>query len=242
MTPATRVILLLSLFYVAVPALAQEIDFPELTGRVVDEADILDAGTERRLTALLKAHEDATTNQVVVVTLASLRGRTIEELGYRLGRHWAIGQEGKDNGVLLVVAPNEREVRIEVGYGLEGALTDATSRLIIENAILPAFRDGRLADGVEAGTQAILDVLGGGKPPGAAPSDAFPSVFGDSIFYILFLCIAFFVLGAPFLPLVLGGRHGGTWTSGGGWSGGGGGSGFSGGGGGFGGGGASGSW
>ncbi|SFT94834.1 TPM domain-containing protein [Halomonas saccharevitans] len=97
---------------------ARQLDFPELTGRVVDRADLLDQATESRLSVQLAAHEEATTEQLVVATLPDLQGVTIEEYGYQLGRHWGIGQEEKDNGALLIVAPKERKVRIEVGYGL----------------------------------------------------------------------------------------------------------------------------
>jgi uncharacterized protein len=136
--------------------------FPALSGRVVDEAGLLTAAEIGSLTDILAAHEQATTNQVVVVTLPSLQGTSIEDYGYQLGRHWGIGQKGKDNGALLIVAPNERKVRIEVGYGLEGELTDAASKLIIENIIVPAFKSGQFGPGIVAGTGAILKVLGGG--------------------------------------------------------------------------------
>src|SRR5579862_2174307 len=132
--------LLLLLLILASPALASGPKFPPLTGRVVDDAGVLDASTQSRLTDMLAAHERATGEQVVVVTLASLQGFSIEDFGYQLGRYWGIGQRGKNNGVLLIVAPKERKVRIEVGYGLEGTLTDATSRWIIENDILPSFK------------------------------------------------------------------------------------------------------
>ena len=100
--------------------------FPTLSGRVVDEANILDASTRAALTEKLAALEAKTTDQLVVVTLKSLQGTSIEDFGYQLGRHWKVGQQGKNNGVLLIVAPSERKVRIEVGYGLEGTLTDAS--------------------------------------------------------------------------------------------------------------------
>ena len=119
-------------------------DFPELTGRVVDRADMLPAKVERRLSQMLEAHEQSTTEQVVVVTLPNLQGYAIEDFGYQLGRHWGIGQEGEDNGALLLVAKDERRIRIEVGYGLEGRLTDATSATIINQIITPAFRQGIL--------------------------------------------------------------------------------------------------
>src|ERR1700730_8780667 len=110
--------------------------FPALSSRVVDEAGLLSAAERERLTAQLAAHEHATGQQVVVVTLRSLQGMPIEDFGYRLGRAWGIGEKGKNTGALLVVAPSERAVRIEVGYGLEGLLTDALSRSIIERDIL----------------------------------------------------------------------------------------------------------
>jgi uncharacterized protein len=97
----------------------------------------------------------------VVVTLKSLQGTSIEDFGVELGRHWRIGQKDKNNGALLIVAPNERKVRIEVGYGLEGALTDAVSRLIIENAITPRFRAGDFAGGITRGVDDIISVLTG---------------------------------------------------------------------------------
>ena len=104
---------------------------PALTGRVVDQAGILSPAVKAELETALAAHENNTTNQVVVVTLESLNGANIEEYSLELGRRWGIGQKGKDNGVLLVVAPNDKQIRIEVGYGLEGILTDALSGNII---------------------------------------------------------------------------------------------------------------
>jgi uncharacterized protein len=139
--------------------------FPPLTGRVVDRAGLLSPEQVEALTDKLAAYEAATSNQVVVVTVDDLQGYTIEDYGYQLGRHWGIGQEGKDNGVLLIVAPEERKVRIEVGYGLEGTLTDALSKIIIEREIIPRFKRGDMAGGIVAGTDAILQALGGEYAP-----------------------------------------------------------------------------
>lgn len=136
-------------------------DFPPLTGRVVDQAGLLDDATRGRLDARLAAHEAETTNQVVVATIASLDGYDIADYSNRLARAWEIGTADNDNGVVLVVAPQDREVRIEVGYGLEGALTDATSRIIIEREILPAFRDDDYPGGIDAGVSAILQAIDG---------------------------------------------------------------------------------
>ena len=140
---------------------AQSLTFPALTGRVVDEAGILDDATRTALTASLAALEQKTTDQLVVVTLKSLQGTSIEDYGYQLGRHWQIGQKDKDSGALLVVAPDERKVRIEVGYGLEGELTDAVTKLIIENSILPRFKVNDYPGGIKRGVEDIIQVLGG---------------------------------------------------------------------------------
>ncbi len=139
-TRAGWALLIFLLLILASPALASEPNFPQLTGRVVDDAGVLDTWTQSELSDILSAHEGATGEQVVVVTLPSLQGYSIEDFGYQLGRHWGIGQKGKNNGVLLIVAPKDHKVRIEVGYGLEGTLTDAQSRIIIEQSILPSFR------------------------------------------------------------------------------------------------------
>lgn len=151
-------LLALLILLLAAPLWAQ--DFPALSGRVVDAANILPPDAVAAITARSEAIEKQSGAQLVVATVPGLQGYEIEEYGYRLGRHWGIGQKreagGKgDNGVILLVAPNERRVRIEVGYGLEPVLTDALSSLIIQNDILPRFRAGDMAGGVSAGFQAI---------------------------------------------------------------------------------------
>lgn len=142
--------------------------FPALTGRVVDGAGLLSEANRAAITASLASLEAKTTDQLVVVTLKTLQGITIEDYGYQLGRRWKIGQKDKDSGVLLIVAAAERRVRIEVGYGLEGTLTDAATRLIIENSILPAFKTGDFSGGIRNGTGQIVRILGGGA---AVPAD-----------------------------------------------------------------------
>lgn len=139
---------------------AAEPKFPALTGRVVDDAGLLSPVARERITGWLEQFELASKRQVVVVTVKSLQGYPVEDFGYRLGRAWGIGEKGKNTGAILLVAPNERSVRIEVGYGLEGELTDAISRAIIERDILPAFRQGNYEQGITAGTAAILRALG----------------------------------------------------------------------------------
>ena len=145
----------------AAHALADTLPVPALTGRVVDQASILSNNDESRLTSKLSDLESKTSIQLVVVTLPSLRGRPIEDWGLALGRTWGIGQKGKDNGILLVVAPNDRELRIEVGYGLEGTLPDATADAIIRNVIVPPFKAGDMAGGISDGVNAIISALTG---------------------------------------------------------------------------------
>lgn len=225
----------------------QQLAFPELTGRVVDQAEVLDASVETQLSEKLKAHEEATTEQLVVATVSDLQGRSIEEYGYQLGRHWGIGQAGKDNGALLIVAPDSREVRIEVGYGLEGRLTDAQSSAIINQAITPAFREGDYAAGITQGVEAMIQVLGG-DPMASSPTDSARSDAPRGP-----ASIFFFIMLAVVMALVRGGGGGrgrgrgrgllaGALLGGALGRGGSGGGGFGGGGGGFGGGGASGGW
>ncbi len=219
--------------------------FPKLSGRVVDEANMLSPATKKQLNAMLASHESASQNQIVVVTVPDLQGYAIEQFGYQLGRHWGIGQKDGNNGVLFIIARQERKLRIEVGYGLEGDLTDAISSNIISTRITPAFKRGQFDEGIVTGTAAIIEALGGEYAMARTTSTKggvkfgwnfllfilfffiFPSVFGRSRF-----------LGGLFLGgLLLGGRGRGGFSGGGGFGGG-----FSGGGGSFGGGGASGGW
>jgi uncharacterized protein len=147
---------LLALFALASPASAQT--FPQLTGRVVDDAHILTPDQVQDLTSKSAALEGAKGAQLVVATVPSLQGYPIEDYGYRLGRAWGIGQKGKDNGVILLVAPTEHKVRIEVGYGATAYLTDAMSGLIIREDILPHFKQNPpdYGGGIEAGADAIV--------------------------------------------------------------------------------------
>jgi uncharacterized protein len=238
---------------------AYALTFPALTGRVVDEAGILDAATTQSLTDKLAAMEAKSGDQLVVVTLKSLQGTSIEDYGYQLGRSWGVGQKGVNNGALLIVAPNERKVRIEVGYGLEGALTDAVSKFIIENAILPRFRAGDFAGGITRGADDIMQVMSGDaeefkRRAAQRPDDTSNSIdVGTLILLAIVIFIIFMsIRGGGSGGFGPGGRRrrgyngpifipsGGSWSSGS--SGGGFGGGFSGGGGSFGGGGSSGSW
>lgn len=178
-------------------ALAQETDFPALTGRVVDQAGILDEQMEASLTATLAAHEAETSNQIVVATLASLNGYDIIDYANRLGRYWQIGTSEQDNGILLLVAPNERKVRIEVGYGLEGALTDSLSSVIIQSEILPEFRNNDFPKGIQQGVASIIQAIKGEYTAPASGgnktnTDAFSKKYGN---YLPLIFIA--IIGIP---------------------------------------------
>lgn len=231
-------------------AQAAELRFPSLSGRVVDNAGLLSPVTEQRLTGWLAELERTKGTQVVVVTVPNLQGVPIEDFGYQLGRAWGIGEAGRNTGAILLVAPTERAVRVEVGYGLEGTLTDALSRAIIEQDILPAFRNGEFERGILAGTAGILRVLGfePADAPARRPAPGAPSQQDSFAAMILFgVVMLILLLGSrrrgrgSALPYVLAGWAAGSMNRRGGGRGGGFG-GFSGGGGSFGGGGATGRW
>lgn len=261
------------LLVILLPALAFAAPtFPPLSGRVVDDAQVLSPATEARLTQDLATLEQQTGHQLVVATLPDLQGYEIEDYGYQLLRAWGIGRKDQDDGAILIVAPNQRKVRIEVGYGLEPVLTDALSSLIIQRAILPAFKAGDMEKGVVDGTDAIVRQIGlpaDQQKAAVAEAAAAPVVTiaqdgagdsGSGVPLIFIVIVVFWVLAGLLrgfgsrrksrgsglwwlLPYILSGPGGGGRNGGG--SGGswsGGGGGFSGGGGSGGGGGASGSW
>ncbi len=229
--------------------------FPALTGPVVDGANLLPADAAQALNDKLRAYDQQSGNQLVVVTVQTLDGYPIEEWGYQLGRHWGLGDKTKNTGALLIVDKDDHRLRIEVGYGLEGTLTDAMSDDIIRNTIVPKFKQGDYPGGISDGVDGIIGVLNGGDTP-AQQSQRRHDDHSNLFLMIFILFIVFRVVMAGFfarrgnglfgLWWLLGG-FGGGWggrSGGGGWGGGGfgGGGGFSGGGGSFGGGGASGSW
>ena len=160
------------------PALA--VDVPYLTGRVVDEANILSPAVEQDISRMSERHEKATGDQIVVLTLPSLEGESIEGYATRVFEAWKLGQKGKDNGVLVIVAPNDRKMRIEVGYGLEGALTDAAAARIIREVMTPQFKSGNFEAGIQDGVNAIVQGLEGQKDwnsPGESSSGSAKSSF-----------------------------------------------------------------
>jgi uncharacterized protein len=184
---------LVSLSFALAPAHAEP-DYPKLTGRVVDGAGILTEETKAQLTASLAAEEKRSGAQIVVVTLKSLEGTPIETFGYKLGRLWQIGQKGKNNGVLFLVAPNEHRMRIEVGYGLEGQLTDLSCAVIIHDIVTPEFKGGDFDQGVLDGTNAILKVLGGGSVmdvPNGESVGAEAENFSWGVFFFILCGIVF---------------------------------------------------
>jgi uncharacterized protein len=247
-----------------VSALAWAFDFPPLTGRVVDQADVIPATTRETLELKLKDLEDKSGIQLVVATVKSLQGGDIETYANELFRAWKLGEAKKNNGVLLLVAPTERKVRIEVGYGLEGTLTDALSQVIIASAVVPRFKASDYSGGIERGVDGIISVLTTDAEEWHAKTRV-RSEDQQSMFDVLFPILLFLVVVFIFRYMVgnAGGTSGtlarrngrtvlipyggSTWGPSSGWGGGsswGGssGGGFSGGGGSSGGGGASGSW
>ena len=256
---ALRTLVLAALCWIGAGAAWAAPTFPPLTGRVVDNAHILSPPVVQKLEHDLAALEAQTGHQLVVATVPDLQGYEIEDYGYQLGRAWALGRKGVNDGAILLVAPKERKVRIEVGYGLEPVLTDALSSLILQSAVLPQFKQGRMEQGVVDGAAALVQQLSlpdeQAKQQVAAASQASAAQgSGGSLIPIIFvILIIFWVIGG--LMRAFGGRGGRRGRGGNGllWllaallssrggGGGFGGGGFSGGGGSFGGGGSSGSW
>ncbi len=255
----TRAVIVLAAVLLLLTGAYAEPKFPPLTGRIVDDAHLLKPEDKAAIEADLKALEAKSSDQLVVFTTKSLQGYPIADYGYQLGRAWGIGQKDTNNGVILIVAPTERKVRIEVGRGLEPQLTDLLSTLIIQNRILPEFRRGDFSGGVKAGVHDIKDVLLGDAEAVKQRAAARPLAVrnGQSwqglipFFFIVGIFVfVFWVQSRQARQPLAGGRYrrsgyGGPIFFPGGWSGGGGGGdggGFSGGGGDFGGGGASGDW
>jgi uncharacterized protein len=260
---------LIGMVVLTMPAAAQT--FPPLTGRVVDAAKLLSPEQVSQLDQLSAQVEQASSRQLVVATIPDLQGYPIEDYGYRLGRAWKIGQKDANNGIILIVAPNERKVRIEVGYGLEPIMTDALSSVIINDNILPKFKAGDMAGGIMDGANAIAEQM---KLPLEAAEQRAQQTVGQThtrqrssgnplavVFWVIVIVVIILpmafgrargrryrgglgeaILWGSALSSLGRGGGGSSWSSGGSDWGGGGGGGFSGGGGSFGGGGASGSW
>jgi len=211
-------LLLALLALIASPA--QALTFPAFTGLVVDQANIIPADRKAALTQKLEDFQQKTHRQLVVATVSSLEGDDIQDYGYQLGRAWGVGLKGADNGAILLIAPNERKVGIETGYGVEGALTDAFSSVIIQSKILPAFKAGDMPSGIEAGADAIIAQLSLPDDQAKAKEDAAVAAWdkqhksnnqgvpGALIFWLI--VIAWVVIGG-FIRRARGGqRYGGS--------------------------------
>lgn len=239
---------IMALLWLGGAALA--LDFPALTGRIVDDANIISRQTREQLEPRLADLEAKSGIQLVVATVPSLQGQEIEPYANQLFRFWKLGEKDRNNGVLLLVAPKERRVRIEVGYGLEGTLTDALAAVIIHNAITPRFKAGDFSDGIARGVDDIITVLTTDesewqKRPSLRLDHAQDKRPVNWIGALIFLLVVMLLIFSPrfraiFFASLLSGGHRGSYRSGGGFGGGGGG--FRGGGGSSGGGGASGRW
>jgi len=184
--------LLALLLLFVLPVVGYPLDVPPLTGRVNDTAGMLSAGTRQQLEAELAAFEKAESTQVVLLTIPSLEGEPIEQFGIRVAEAWRIGQKGNDNGAILILSKQDRKVRIEVGRGLEGRLTDLVSGRIIRNEISPRLKAGDIDGGIAAGLRAIMAVVKGEYA--AAPRDlrhakrSAPPVFALLIFALV-VCV-----------------------------------------------------
>lgn len=237
----------LLVFLFASSALA--LDIPERPeGYVTDQAHLLSHQTRSQIEQMLQQHEAETSNQVVVATFPSLEDGSLEDFSIRLAEKWKIGQKGKDNGVILLIFKEDRKMRIEVGYGLEGALPDAAAGQIIQNVIVPNFRAGKFDQGILEGVQAILQAVQGEYQASESKEDPFGKDLLIYLFFLGFLFLFFMIWtksmksesstsgASSYIPGRR--RREDTESSSGGFGGGG----FSGGGGSFGGGGASGGW
>jgi uncharacterized protein len=258
-------VLIVAFFATASVAFAAVPKFPALTGRVVDDAHILSPATTQKLDSELANLEARTGHQLVVATVPDLQGYEIEDYGYQLGRAWQLGRKGVNDGAILLVAPKEHKVRIEIGYGLEPVLTDALTSVILQQKVLPQFKQGHMEQGVVDGAEALIaqlslpedDAKAKVAQAAAQPRAQARDQSGAHLPVLLIIVVIIWLVssllrgggrrgggGLWWLPfLFLGGGRGGGWGGGGfGGGGGGGGGGFSGGGGSFGGGGSSGSW
>ena len=258
-TVAPILVLVAAFFlYLLLPAVA--LDFPALTGRVVDEAGVMSAASRTDVETKSKSLDDKSGIQLVVATVKSLQGSDAETYANQLFRYWKLGEAKKNNGVLLLVAPNERKVRIEVGYGLEGTLTDALSSVIISSAIVPRFKANDFSGGIERGVDGLISVLttdaAEWHQKANVRADATTRDIGTLFPILFFVLLIFFIWylirhsggpgsggrGRGVVPIILGSGWGSGGSGGGFFGSGGFDGGFSGGGGSSGGGGASGGW
>ena len=244
------------LFVLVLPVRAFALPVPPLAAHVNDNASMLSDAERAQLEQKLSDYERKTGRQFALLTIDSLAGDALESFSIRVVEAWKLGKKGQDSGLLLLVVKNDHQLRIEVGYGLEGSVTDAFSSRVIRNVLVPAFRAGKVAAGIGGAFDLLMEKAAGEDV--SAPESAAPQPTGGRSGSPLGWIVLLFILAPFVIPLIFstrrrgggggwggGGWGGGGWggggSAGGGWGGGGGG-GFSGGGGGFGGGGSSGSW
>ena len=172
-----RALQLLLMLWLGWPGLSGSDDMvvPYLSGRVVDQAEVLTGPARERIGILLQAHERATGNQIAVLTINGIGAESIEDFAVRVFESWKLGSREQNNGVLIVVAPQEHRMRIEVGYGLEGMLTDVAADRIMRNLMTPRLREGNYDVGVEAGATAVVQILEGRQPAAADAEWAAPA-------------------------------------------------------------------
>jgi uncharacterized protein len=179
----------LLVFAGAVDAAALEV--PRLNGHVNDYAAMLGTASERQLEAMLTEFEEKESTQIVVLTIPSLQGDSLEDFSLRVAEAWKIGQTKLDNGAILLIAKNDRKIRIEVGYGLEGRLTDLVAGRIIRNVIAPQFKSGRFDQGITDGVAAMIDAVRGEYSVADAPRQ--PHQAQKGVPYIALLALFFLI-------------------------------------------------
>lgn len=187
------------LFCILLCALCSAVKYPRPAGYVSDFANVLDPSTRQALEAQLSDYERTSTNEIAVVTIPSLDGESIEFFAARLFKEWGVGKNGKDNGVLILVAPNDRQARIEVGYGLEGQLTDGLSGQIIREDMAPYFARGEYGKGIHASVDKIIRVQ---RDPDAAPLVGYRSGFRGILPQVFPIAVLFLAM-APFTTVAL---------------------------------------
>jgi uncharacterized protein len=205
MKPTVRTVRVLGVLLctaLLLPCTAAALEVPALKGRVNDYGGMLSPETERRIETLLQELEEKDSTQVVVLTVPSLGGDGLEDFSMRVAERWRIGRKGLDNGAILVIARDDRKVRIEVGYGLEGRLTDLTAGRIIRDRIVPEFRAGRFDQGVLNGVAALAEVVRGEfQAPARPASGPAAASIDDLLPFAVFFIFVVFMLGRVSRPL-----------------------------------------
>jgi len=198
-----KIFLFFILWLCCLPFTAYGLDVPSLQGYVNDYAGMISPPAKSKIVEGLRAFEQSDSTQIVILTIPSLEGENIEQFGIKVGEAWRIGQKGKDNGAILIVSKQERKIRIEVGYGLEGRLTDLTAGRIIDLVIKPRFKQGDFDGGFIAGVSSLIDATRGEFRAERGP--VHQRQRGVPPFLTIFLFLAIFTLILGSLSRVLGG-------------------------------------